>query len=114
MKMIERQVSLPKGASLLKTYARAYAPSSKDRVSALYFRPEASFFSCAEAKIIGPTNGKIAILCPPPDGIKAGEQHWLTNTRLLPSLSDGGCAYIDLEFDVPSKKVIPAQCHGFG
>lgn len=114
MDMIERQISLPKGARPLKTYARAYAPSSNERVSALYFRPDASLSSCAGAKAGGPTNGQIALLCPPPDGFKAGERRWLTNSRLLPSVSDGGCAFIDVEFDIPSTKIISAQCHGSG
>jgi len=29
-------------------------------------------------------------------------------------VSDGGCAFIDVEFDVRAKRVILAECHGYG
>lgn len=112
MDTIERQISLPQGSSPLGSYARVYAPSSEDRVSAVYFRPNASFPSCSEARAGGPTNGQVALLCPPPDGIKAGERRWLTNSELFPVVCDAGCSFVDVEFDVRSKKVISARCQG--
>ncbi len=114
MDTVERQISLPRGSLPLRAYARAYAPLSKDRVSALYFRPMTEFTSCREAKDGGPTNGQIVLLCPPPDGIRAGERRWLNDSLLLPSVSDGGCAFIDVEFDTRAKRVVLARCHGEG
>ena len=114
MDLVERQITLPRGAKPLTAYARAYAETSKDRVSALYFCPDAEFSSCRGAKAGGPSNGQIVLLCPPPEGMQAGERRWLDNSQSLPSVSDGGCAYVDVEFNIPAKKVVLAQCHGDG
>jgi len=114
MDRIEQQVKLPTGAEPLERYARTYAFKSRDRVSALYFLPDlANDEGCRIAKGYGPKSaGAVARLCPPPDGMKAGERRWFKDAEALPIIFDGGCGNIDIEFDLKTGSVIFAHCNG--
>jgi hypothetical protein len=111
---IESKVQLPPRAQLLEYYARAYTYASSTRVAALYFRPldNQDFEFCEGAKSYGADNGQILLGCPPPDGMKRNERRWLGNGTLLPVVDDGGCAYINVEYDLTTKTVIRAYCNG--
>lgn len=114
MDAVEQSLKLPNGAEQLPLYARAYKFASPSRVVASYFIPDGSFDGgfCAEAKSGGRTNGQIALLCPPPDGMKAGERRWFADDVYLPDILDGGCSYIAIEYDVHRKAIISANCNG--
>ncbi|MBB5716438.1 hypothetical protein [Sphingomonas aerophila] len=116
MNTIERKITLPPGAGAVERFARAYKFASPDRVEALYFIPEEEpdRMFCEGTKRYGHKNGQIALACPPPDGMKAGERRWFADDVILPFVSDGACAYIDVEYQVGSKTVPKASCHGEG
>lgn len=114
MDSIEQQVKLSADAEPIERYARTYAFKSRDRVSAVYFLPDlANDEACRVAKGYGPKSaGAVARLCPPPDGMKAGERRWFRDADSLPLISDGGCQNIDVEFDLNAGSVIFAHCQG--
>lgn len=111
---IERTMVLPPGAGNLGRFARAYKLQSSSEVIAFYFVPEAdnSQLSCEVAKVGGPANGQLALLCPPPVGMRAGERRWFSNDVHLPDVCDGGCNYIDVRYDIRTRKLLSAVCHG--
>lgn len=114
MDTIEQGIKLPIGAEQLPRYARAYKFTSPDRVSAFYFIPDDSFDGefCTVARSGGRTNGQIALLCPPPDGMEPGERRWFRDDVDLPDVLDGGCSYITVEYDVQRKAITSASCNG--
>lgn len=114
MDAIERDIRLPPGARPLKEFARTYKFASPSRVVAFYFIPSKQHdeWFCQMAKKGGPTNGQIVLGCPSPDGLRAGERRWLGDDVSLPDVCDGGCGYIDVEYDLKSKAVTSAHCHG--
>ena len=116
MDRIEKQVQLPSGAGEITRFARAYKFSSQDHVIALYFvpnaRPDQAF--CDGARGGGPTNGQIALACPPPEGMKAGDRRWFGNDVYLPAVFDGGCNYLDIGYDVRKRSITIGRCHGVG
>ena len=114
MDAIELDVQVPSGAPPLNRFARTYKYASSARVVAFYFvpddKPDERF--CSRIKEGGPQNGQVLLGCPPPEGMKAGERRWLNDDVSLPDVNDGGCNYIDVEYDLKSKSVIRADCHG--
>lgn len=58
------------------------------------------------------TTDKFYSAARPPDGMKQGERRWVTNDGALPQVSDGGCDYIDVEFDLVTATVTRLACHG--
>ncbi len=114
MDVIEQGLELPNGAEQLRRYARTYKFASPNRVEAHYFMPSDSFIdeSCKGAKSGGRTNGQIALLCPPPDGMQAGERRWFAYDVSLPLVEDGGCNFIEVEYDVQRKAIVSAYCNG--
>ncbi|WP_179042531.1 hypothetical protein [Sphingobium lactosutens] len=114
MDAIEHAVQIPSGAGPMSQFARTYKYASPTRVVAFYFIPDETTdeLFCEGAKEGGPKNGQVLLGCPPPDGMKAGERRWLNNDVFLPDINDGGCNYIDIEYDLKSKLFIRAECHG--
>jgi hypothetical protein len=114
MNAIEHGIRLPPGSKSLNRYARTYKYASPSRVIAFYFIPDDKHdeWFCKGAKVGGPTNGQILLACAPPDGMTPGERRWLGDKVFLPDVSDGGCTYVDVEYDLKSKAVIHAYCHG--
>ena len=114
MDAIEQKVRLPSNAGPIEHYARAYAYGSPTRIAAVYFRPDRSHDPafCQEAKRGGVDNGQILLGCALPDGMKQDERRWVTSDEALPQVSDGGCDYIDVEFDLVTATVTRLACHG--
>ena len=114
MEAIEREIQLPAEAAALDRYARAYKRASPTRIVAFYFirygKPNS--FSCTAASENGPSNGQILMRCPPPDGMAAGERRWLDDAMSLPGADDGGCDYVDVEYDLDTKSFVRVSCHG--
>ncbi|MEC3950719.1 hypothetical protein [Sphingobium sp. HWE2-09] len=112
---IEREVRLPSGSHPLKAYSRVYAYAPDNRVMAIYLLPEhPNPKLCEEEKEIERKEKSRggSRFCPPPYGLVAGEQRWIENYRMLPGANDGGCDYIDVEYDLTSKKFLQVACHG--
>lgn len=115
MDRIEAKLRLPAGASPLGAYARTYAYAADGKVVGNYFVPMASSPAdafCQGAKRYGRDNGQIALACPPPDGMAAGQRRWYAKPGMLPQVDDGGCAFVDIEFDPKTSAVLSAECHG--
>jgi len=115
MDMVERQVRLPTGAAALEQYARAYAFGPDDRVAAYYFRPDErrDDSDCREAQAGGALNaGQIALICSPPIGMEPGERRWFASERHFPVADDGGCRYIEIEFDLRRNSIVRVECNG--
>lgn len=112
---IEQSIELPAGSEPLESYARVYKSVGRDRISAVYFIPDRMFIDeiCQSAKSSGPTNGQLAMLCPPPDGMRAGESRWVGDDVHLPVQSDGGCSYIEIEYSIARKAITSARCNEF-
>lgn len=116
MDAIEKAIRLPPDAGTLARFARVYKFASSDRVIGFYFVPddEPDEQFCQDTKMGGRTNGQIALACPPPEGMTADERRWFANDVHLPRVSDGGCYYIDVEYDLKRNVVTSARCHGEG
>ena len=114
MDRIEHLIQLPVGAYPLNSYARAYKFSSQDQVRAFYFLPDLKYdqWFCDGAKRGGRTNGQVALACPPPEGMKADERRWFGDDVYLPDVCDGGCGFIDVEYNLKSGAVVSVRCHG--
>ena len=91
MQKIEEQVQLPKGAKRLEQYARYYAIDG-NRVVARYIT------------IVEPDNQYY--------NLPVGSQRWLYDHRNLPSISDGGCAIVNVSSDTKVAGLPRAFCNG--
>ncbi len=114
MDAIENRIHLPVGAGPIARFARTYRFAAPDRVVGSYFTPDTAYYrsSCEEARRGGRTNGQVVLLCPPPEGMTAGERRWFDDDVHLPVVDDGGCDYIDVEYDVRTRTFALAHCHG--
>jgi hypothetical protein len=90
MDRIERAVRLPDGAEPLAAYARYYGISG-GRVEAIYVLPS-----------IGLSQGALA----------AGRRRWVGDVRQLPGISDGGCAVVEVRFDLTAGRIERVACNG--
>ena len=113
MDEIERKITLPSGALPLKQYARAYANGPNRRVLAVYFIPAPpNPTDCKMALEHEGDGGQVALSCPPPKGMAAGERRWFDSDRMLPVAFDDGCDFIDVAFNLKTHMVESARCHG--
>jgi hypothetical protein len=83
---IEAKVVMPVGASFLNGYARFYAATPAGKIVGLYFRGVS-------------------------DGLEPGARRWVP-AKALPGVDDGGCAVVNVVFDVRTRKVEQAACNG--
>lgn len=116
MNEIEKQVQLPKGARPLSEYARYYANKDDGVVVAVFLIPIkddiAPGESCEEL-FENFTSGKMP--CEPMQfewALPAGERRWFKDQRDLPWINDGGCAQVDVEFDIAKSTVKHVECNG--
>jgi hypothetical protein len=114
MRVIEQNIELPAGSEALDRYARVYKSGRSNHIEAVFFIPSENTLdgSCRSSKSYGPSNGQILMLCPPPDGMTAGESRWLSDGVHLPDKSDGGCSLIQIEYSIALNEVISAICNG--
>ncbi|WP_313808281.1 hypothetical protein [Sphingobium sp.] len=112
---IERQIQLPTDAYPLRAYSRVYAYAPDNKVVAIYLLPsKPDQRLCEEEKEIErKENGEGASqFCLPPKGLIAGEQRWIKDYQMLPGAHDGGCKFIDVQYDLNSKNFLQVACHG--
>ena len=124
MDAIEASVQLPKEAYPLGEYRRHYAYGDNGQVFAIYLIPmpppkvddgcevmTADFGTrpCTKAEIeeARATNAKMAA-----DRAPAGQRRWMKDTGSLPTIFDGGCAQVTIEYDIASARVLSARCNG--
>ena len=84
---IESKVVMPEGAAPLQEYARVYAKRPDGRIAGSY------------------------VLNPEPGGNKPGTRNWVS-LQELPILLDGGCAIVNIVFDLETRTVEEASCNG--
>jgi len=111
MDEIESKVVMPGRAEPLHHYARAYAYGPNNAVVAAYFIPSAESDNrwCNRARAEGAEDGQLALFCSPPVGMVSGERRWFKH---LPFETDGGCSWIEIEFDLTTRVIEYAVCHG--
>jgi len=126
MDKIERTVTLPKGARPLSAYGRNYAFSGPGKVVATYLIPslpvdlsegcevmlkDFNWRRCTEKEINESARTRargVAAETP------AGKRRWYKSARSLPSISDGACRQVSVEYDIPTQQVTAASCNGYG
>ena len=91
MNKIERSVKLPSGADALGAYDRGYAFATPDKVVGIYL-----LHARAGA---GQKN--------------AAGRRWYKSVADLPSVFDGGCIQVRIEYQVSAHRVLSAVCNGY-
>jgi hypothetical protein len=113
--VIESEIRLPARAHSLDAYSRIYAYAPDNKIVAIYLMPsKPDQRLCEEEKEIerNSKGGGASQFCPPPKGLIAGEQRWIADYRMLPGAHDGGCSYVDVQYDLTSKSFMKVACHG--
>ncbi|MGB5723743.1 MAG: hypothetical protein WBM39_04960 [Parasphingorhabdus sp.] len=82
---IEDSLILPEGAYPLDEYARYYASNEEGKIVAIY--------STFENEDIG-------------------KRFWLDDYRKLPTVLDGGCSVVNIEFDRETQAIDSVFCNG--
>lgn len=116
MEEIEEQIELPPQAENIDKYVRFYAFDRKGKVLGRYVLPRVAVPRpkgvCQE---IGPEGTSRELPCPPqaawPKRGRAGERLWVSSPREFPVMLDGGCARINIQYDIASQKVERATCN---
>ena len=124
MDEIERSVVLPKGAERLAAYGRYYAFSDRQTVVASYLLPlpvpsfdegceemseDLSSRPCTKQEVatMRASSARDAAARTPP-----GKRRWLSSTKHLPFIADGGCMQVRIEFDPSAHRVLSVACNG--
>ena len=85
---IEQVVKLPEGAGKLEDYARYYAAQG-DNIVGVYTYSVGQRYD-----------------------LPTGKKRWLTDSRDLPSIMDGGCSVVEVTYNLATKRVHEIFCHG--
>ena len=117
MDRIEHDLILPKGAHPLGAYARYYAPSGNDLISAEYVVPDESE-SGPDDRCEEMTENFTSrpVPCPPMPrpSLRAGFRQWQHSVQDFPLISDGGCDVITISYSMRQEKLTRITCNGFG
>ena len=126
MDEIERTITLPKHAHAPNDYGRAYAFAKPGKVLAVYLIPSAprdpsegcsvadkysDFRPCTKREVERAHGFNAAIRA---SQVQAGKRVWLNDSRRLPSIFDGGCTQITVEYDAVAKRFLHVVCNGLG
>lgn len=124
MNEIERTIVLPKEARPLSAYGRNYAFSGRDNVIAIYLVPsrpidanegcdvmlkDFSSRPCTKREVqeMKKTDARgVAAQTPP------GKRRWYGDAKSLPSISDGGCTQVTVEYSISRHRVLFITCNG--
>lgn len=113
MDNIENAVPLPAEAAPLNHYARIYAKGAGKHVVALYFIPSAPDKArCGAVLAHQAKSASVAQLCPPPQGMLAGERRWFEHPVQPVQRSEGGCTQIDVTYDMDRHRIVKNHCYG--
>jgi len=119
MQEIETRIELPSDAESIDKYVRFYAFGSEGKVLGRYVLPRvAKSDPSAVCQEVGPKGTSTELPCPPqaawPKQGRAGERLWVSSPREFPMMLDGGCARINVQYDIASQKVERASCNETG
>jgi hypothetical protein len=116
MNKIEKQVQLPKGARPLSEYARYYADKGDGVVAAVFLIPLSDEMRPGEGcEELLENFASREVPCEPMQfewAMPAGERRWFKDQRDLPWINDGGCAQVDVEFNIAKSTVKYVECNG--
>lgn len=119
MDEIEARIELPPEAEGIDQYVRFYAFDGEGKVLGRYVLPRIAESNpntiCEE---VGSKGASAELPCPPqaawPMQGRAGERLWVSSPREFPMMLDGGCARINVQYDIASQKVERASCNETG
>tara|TARA_B100000378_G_scaffold270455_1_gene259707 strand:+ start:799 stop:1260 length:462 start_codon:yes stop_codon:yes gene_type:complete len=121
---IEQTVRLPDGAQPLTAYGRNYAFDGQDKVVATYLIPSLhssqdegcevmldNFDSrpCTQEEIKELAEAEASMTA---SQTPAGEIRWHESPKSLPFINDGGCAQVNVEYDVAAHRILAVECNG--
>ena len=116
MDQIESTISLPSGASEIGSYARYYTKSENGLVTAVYLSPFEKPDPNDGCSEIMPDDSLKDVPCPETEYayplLESGQRVWLEDFRNMPVVFDGGCIYIEIEYDLKTQKYISIACNG--
>lgn len=121
MREIEAAIILPRGANPLASYGRNYAREGT-RIVAVFATPpvfsgggcfmvsaDLKSRPCTDEEIAGNRKAEREYAA---SQAAAGESRWFEDRRSLPLVFDGGCSFIDVEYDPAGKRFVSVACHG--
>lgn len=125
MDAIERSIALPRQARPLAAYGRNYAWADATHVIATYILPSPPSEPGEGCALM--TDDFRTRPCTPEENADmarqearlraaetpAGQRRWFARPNDLPSMMDGGCMQISVEYDVASRRVTRAICNGY-
>jgi hypothetical protein len=120
MDQIDRAVVLPSRARPSNEYGKNFALSGAERVKAVYLIPEPlpkANFTCVHGDLKPCTKDEIdrwvSVRITRRVGYApAGQRRWFDAERDLPSIADGGCNQVTIQYDMPTQRVISVGCNG--
>lgn len=121
MQEIERALILPQGAAPLARYGRNYAYANDGHVLGVYVFPPTPTLTAANCAVLLDFGSRRCTATEYEaarererrtiaEQAKAGERRWLDDRKLLPVVAEGGCAVIEIEYDVAAKRFIRLAC----
>ena len=119
MEEIEARIKLPSDAESIDKYVRFYTFDGHGKVLGRFVLPRGEESNpnavCQEVR---PDGGTTDLPCPPqaawPGQGRAGQRIWVQSSREFPMMLDGGCARINVQYDIASQKVERASCNERG
>ncbi len=109
MDVIENEVSIPSSGRTLDEYVRYYSFTANGEVSVVYITPinVSESVICDDEEVISictPEGRRISFA-------EAGTRMWLNDFDLIPGMDDGGCNYIQFEFDPATSNILNFRCN---
>ncbi|WP_426259814.1 hypothetical protein [Sphingomonas sp. DC1100-1] len=125
MDAIERSIVLPQKAWPFAAYGRNYAWSDTTHVVATYILPSLPSDPREGCDLL--TDDFKTRPCTPEKNAEmdrqetqfltaetpAGNRRWFAQPIDLPSIDDGGCIQVTVQYDVVSRSITRAQCNGY-
>jgi hypothetical protein len=115
MDQIEKQVQLPKGAAVLKSYVRIYTSGGKDQIIAVYLLPSViertANQDCEDLTSTGAAR-MVPCVAPQVRKLKAGERIWVSKSADLPFEDVPGCEVITLAYSTRNTRFDELSCVG--
>ena len=123
MDAIERSIVLPATARPLAAYGRNYAWADPTHVVATYLLPRLSSPPAEQCRVM---QDSVMRPCPGRDisdiarqeaearaaETPAGHRRWFARPGEWPTIFDGGCAQVNVAYDVPNQRITQVACNG--
>lgn len=123
MDAIERSIVLPAKARLLAAYGRNYAWADRTHVVATYLLPRPSSPPAEQCRVMQDSvmrpcsSREIADIARQEAEARAaetpaGHRRWFARPRDMPMIFDGGCAQVNIVYDVAGRQITQVMCNG--